>query len=62
MWMLEVNLGPMEEQSVLLTAEPSLKPLGLFLVSSFCPFSSLLPDSLSWGQGGLQLVWGGSWG
>lgn len=28
MWVLGVNLGPLEEQKVRLTVEPSLQPLG----------------------------------
>jgi hypothetical protein len=31
MWLLGFELGPLEEQAVLLTAEPSLQALGLSL-------------------------------
>jgi hypothetical protein len=34
MWFLDLNSGPSEEQSVVLTAEPSLQP-------SYCPFNIL---------------------
>ena len=32
MWCWEMNPGPLEEQPVLLTAEPSLWPIGLIFV------------------------------
>jgi hypothetical protein len=41
-----LNSRPLEEQSVLLTAEPSLQPRGLFSIYMFisCDFHSLVSD------------------
>jgi hypothetical protein len=40
-----LNSGPSEEQSVLLTAEPSLQPLKIFLLLSFvCALVRMLSD------------------
>ena len=36
MWLLGFELWTSEEQSVLLTAEPSLQPLCVFLIRSSC--------------------------
>jgi hypothetical protein len=35
-WLLEIELRTSEEQSVLLTAEPSLQPLFFFVFFCFC--------------------------
>ena len=41
-----LSSGPLEEQSVLLAAEPSLQPRGLFSIYMFisCDFHSLVSD------------------
>jgi hypothetical protein len=41
----DLNSGPSEEQSVLLTAEPSLQPLNQFL-NNDCPFYAWVPPML----------------
>ena len=53
MWLLELNSGPLEEQSVLLTAEPSLQPFFQCLSVSFNGLELIKNFRLA-GQGSLE--------
>ena len=44
MWVLGIELGTLEEQSVLLTAEPSLQPLELIFVQSLLQDTDTVPS------------------
>jgi hypothetical protein len=51
----KLNSGPLEEQSVLLTTEPSLQPLVLFFERGFLLYSPGCPGTCSVDQASLEL-------